>query len=62
MESLRKLFHLESYPEKVVDKVVKLKTSYETSHMSNQEIAEAVNITPEDVDAILSETYQIWGH
>lgn len=62
MKSLRKLFHLEPYPEKVVDKVVKLKTSYETSHMSNQEIAEAVNITPEDVDAILSETYQIWGH
>lgn len=52
MKSLRKLFHLESYPEKVVDRVVKLKTSYETSHMSNQEIAEAVNITPEDVDAI----------
>lgn len=62
MKSLRELFHLEPYSEKVVDKVVKLKTSYETSHMSNQEIAEAVNITPEDVDAILSETYQIWRH
>lgn len=62
MESLRKLFHLEPYSKKVVDKVVKLKTSYETSHMSNQEIAEAVNITPEDVDAILSETCQVWEH
>lgn len=62
MKSLRELFHLEPYPKKVVDKVVKLKTSYETSHMSNQEIAKAVNITPEDVDAILSETCQVWGH
>lgn len=62
MASMRKEFHLEQYPEKVIHKVVQLKARYETKNMSNQEIAEAVNITPEDVDTILSNTCMVWAH
>lgn len=62
MESIRKIFHLEQYSEETVEKVVGLKTKYETSRMSTQEIAEAVNISIEDADTILSATFQVWGH
>ncbi len=62
MESTRDFFHLEQYSEEVVDKAVGLKTKYETSHMSIQEIAEAANITTEYVGIILSATFLVWGH
>lgn len=62
MASMRKEFHLEQYPEKIIHEVVMLKARLETKNMSNQEIAEAVNITPEAVDIILSNTCQVWAH
>ena len=62
MESIREFFHLEQYSEEIVEKVVGYKAKYETSRMSTQEIAEAVNIFTEDVDTILSATFQVWGH
>lgn len=58
MESLRETFHLEQYSEEAVDKVVNM----QMEGMSVQDIAEAVNLSAEDVDEIIFSTFQAWGH
>lgn len=62
METIREFFHLEQYSEEIVEQVVGLKTAYETSRMTMQEVADKVNIPLEDVRTILDATFQVWGH
>lgn len=57
--SIRKNFHLEEYTKEAVDIVVKMQTR---GGVSVQEMAEAANISVEDVNKIVSATFQVWGH
>lgn len=60
MESLRETFHLEKYSEEAVDKVVQMMMGPEK--LPTEDIAKAVKLSVEDVDDIISSTFQVWGH
>ncbi|MCM1185722.1 MAG: hypothetical protein NC251_04520 [Lachnoclostridium sp.] len=59
MSSLREEFGLEEYTKKAVDTVVRMQTK---GGASIQEMAEAADISVEDVEKIVSATFQVWGH